>query len=145
MKNINISARKYAPGDIVGNTEIISMLGIEWDGDPRTFWRIQLKFRDLLENHLRKSGVKATCRIAKGGTGVEVCTARRALDYQIGRRRCGVRKVKRAHDGLEHGVDTSQFTPEEIAQFDREQRITVNRYLAVKSRVDFIELLKPHQ
>lgn len=141
MKNIDFSTRAYNTGDRIGNAEIIAMLGDSWNGRLDTFWRIQLQFRDALEKYLRQQGIKATCKVARGGGGVEICTANKALNYQVRRRKSGCRKIKKAMDGLQKGVDPNALTPTEVTKLDREQRIAVNQYLAVHRCNDYFTLL----
>lgn len=141
MSQFDLSKRLYAPGQIVGNGEIIVMLGDSWNGRLDTFWRVQLQFRDALENHLREQGIKATCRIVSGGEGVEICLAGDALKYQSRRRKNGCRKIKKALDGLQQGVDQNALTAAEVTKLDREQRIAVNQYLAVRRCNDYFTLL----
>lgn len=141
MKNIDFSTRAYNTGDRIGNAEIIAMLGDSWNGRLDTFWRIQLQFRDALEKYLRQQGIKATCKVVRGGGGVEICTAKKALNYQVRRRKCGCRKIKKALDGLQKGVDPNALTPIEVTKLDREQRIAVNQYLAVQRCNGYTHLL----
>lgn len=141
MKQIDFSDRIYKPGDEIGNAEIISLLGDSWDERFDTFWHLRLRFRDALEKHLRREGVKATCRIMPGGDGVEICEAGKALDYQIRRRKSGCRKIRRAMEGLQQGVDPNALTESESVRLDREQRVAVSQYLAVKRQNDLTTLL----
>lgn len=115
-------------GDTIEGSDVLKTLGIlpedvEPGGIPP-----EVRLAGKIERELHRIGKFWTVRATPGC--VTVLTDHEAFQHNQRRHRSGIRKFRRALNGMK-GVDTRKFTTEDRMQYDMESRKIAAQYLAI--------------
>lgn len=115
-------------GDTIEGEDILKTLGILPEDIELGSVPPEVRLAGKIENELHRLGKFWTVRASPGC--VTVLTDHEAFQHNKKRHRSGVRKFRRALDGMK-GVDTRKFTVQERTEFDLASRKIAAQYLAI--------------
>lgn len=115
-------------GDTIEGEDILKTLGIlPEDIEPGSI-PAEVRLAGKIERELHRIGKFWTVRARPGC--VTVLTDYEAFQHNQRRHRSGIRKFRRALDGMK-GVDTHKFTPSDREEFEAVSRKIAAQYLAI--------------
>lgn len=115
-------------GDTIEGEDILKTLGILPENVEPGSIPPEVRLAGKIERELHRLGKFWTVRATPGC--VTVLTDHDAFRHNQRRHRAGVRKFRRALNGMK-GVDTRKFTTEDRAEFDMANRKLSAQYLAI--------------
>lgn len=128
-------------GDVLERADVLKIMGMELDELHFGMLPPEVQLAGMIEKELHALGRHWTVKAFKGS--VLILTDLQAFEHNKKRHRSGVKKFKRAIDGMA-GVDISRFTSQERHEFDLASRKLSAQYIALKSaRPTPMELLRP--